>query len=41
LNYLEVITIDMKSTLMKEKRFDDIHGDQSWNVCSPCSYIIM
>ena len=40
LNYLEAITIGMKPTLMKERRFDDIHGDQSWNVCSPCSYII-
>jgi len=25
---------------MNEMRFDDIHGDQGWNVCSPCSYII-
>ena len=40
LNYLEAITIGMKSTLMKQRRFDDIHGDQGWNVCSPCSYII-
>jgi len=40
LNYLEAITIEMKSTLMKERRFDDIHGDQGWNVCSPSSYII-
>jgi len=40
LNYLEAINIGMKSTLMKERRFDDIHGDQGWNVCSPCSYII-
>jgi len=40
LNYLEAITIGMKSTLMKERRLDDIHGDQGWNVCSPCSYII-
>jgi len=30
----------MKPTLMNEMRFDDIHGDQGWNVCSPCSYII-
>jgi len=40
LNYLEAINIGMKSTLMKERRFDDIHGDQGWNVCSPCTYII-
>ena len=40
LNYLEAITIGMKPTLIKERRFDDIHGDQGWNVCSPCSYII-
>jgi len=39
LNYLEAITIGMKPTLMKERRFDDIHDDQGWNVCSPCSYI--
>ena len=40
LNYLEAITIGMKPTLMKERRFDDIYGDQGWNVCSPCCYII-
>jgi len=40
LNYLEAITIGMKPTLMKERRFDDIHVDQGWNVCSPHSYII-
>jgi len=40
LNYLEAINIGMKSTLMKERRFDDIHGDQGWNVCSPCTYIL-
>jgi len=28
LNYLEAITIGMKPTLMKEKRFDDTHVDQ-------------
>jgi len=40
LNYLEAINIGMKPTLMKERRFDDIHGDQGWNMCSPCNYII-
>jgi len=40
LNYLEAITIGMKSTLMKERRFDDNHVDQGWNMCSPCSYVI-
>jgi len=40
LNYLEVITIGMKPTLMKERRFDDIDVDQGWNMCSPHSYII-
>jgi len=30
----------MKSTLMEERGFDDIHVDQGWNVCSPHSYII-
>jgi len=40
LNYLEAITIGMKPTLIKKMRFDVIHGDQGWNVCSPCSYII-
>jgi len=40
LNYLEAITIGMKPTLMKERRFDDIHVDQGWNLCSPHSYII-
>jgi len=34
------ITIGMKPTLMKERRFDDNYVDQGWNVCSPCSYII-
>jgi len=28
LNYLEAITIGMKPTLMKERRFDDIYVDQ-------------
>jgi len=28
LNYLEAINIGMKPTLMKERRFDDIRGDQ-------------
>jgi len=40
LNYLEVIIIGMKPTLIKERRFDGVHVDQSWNVCSPYSYII-
>ena len=40
LNYLETITIEMKPTLMNERRFDDIHVDQGSNVCSLCSYII-
>ena len=40
LNYLEVITIGMKPTLMKERRFDDIHVDQGWNMCFPHNYII-
>ena len=40
LSYLEVITIGMKPTLMKERRFDGIHVDQGRNVCSPHSYII-
>jgi len=40
LNYLEAITTGMKPTLMKERRFDDIHGDQGWSACSLCSYII-
>ena len=40
LNYLEAITIGMKPTLIKERRFDDIHVDQGWNVCSPHCYII-
>jgi len=40
LNYLEAIIIGMKPTLMKERRFDGIHVDQGWNVCSPHSYII-
>ena len=40
LNYLEAITIGMKPTLMKERRFDGMHVDQDWNVCSPHSYII-
>ena len=40
MNYLEAITIKMKPTLMKERRFDDIHVDQGWNVCSPHDYII-
>jgi len=40
MNYLEAITIRMKPTLMKERRFDDNYVDQGWNVCSPCSYII-
>jgi len=40
LNYLEAITIGMKPTLMKERRFDGIHVDQGWNVFSPHSYII-
>ena len=35
LNYLEAITIRMKPTLMKIRRFDVIHVDQGWNVCSP------
>jgi len=39
-NYLEAITIGMKPTLTKEKRFDGIHVDQGWNVCSLHSYII-
>jgi len=30
----------MKPTLMKERKFDGIHVDQGWNVCSPHSYII-
>jgi len=30
----------MKPTLMKERRFDGMHVDQGWNVCSPHSYII-
>jgi len=25
---------------MKERRFDDIHVNQGWNVCSPHGYII-
>jgi len=40
LNYLESITIGIKPTLIKERRFDDIYVDQAWNVCSPYSYII-
>jgi len=40
LNYLEAITIEMNPTLMKERKFDDIHVDQGWNVCSLHSYII-
>ena len=40
LNYLEVITIGIKSTLMKDRRFDGIHVDQGWNMCSPRGYII-
>jgi len=39
-NYREVITIGMKPTLMKERRFDDNHVDQGWNVCSLYGYII-
>jgi len=39
LNYLEAITIKIKPTLMKERRFDDIYFDQGWNVCSPHGYI--
>jgi len=30
LNYLESITIEMKPTLMNERRFDDIHVGQGW-----------
>ena len=30
----------MKPTLMKIRRFDGIHVDQGWNVCSPHGYII-
>ena len=40
LNYLEAITIGTKPTLMKERRFNDMHVDQGWNVCSPHGYII-
>ena len=40
LKYLEIITIGTKSTFIKERRFDGIHVDQSWNVCSPHGYII-
>jgi len=40
LNYLEAIIIGIKPTLVKERRFDDIHVDQGRKVCSPHSYII-
>jgi len=40
LNYLETITIGIKPTLMKIRRFGGIHVDQGWNVCSPHGYII-
>jgi len=40
LNYLEAITIGMKPTLMKERRFGGVYVDQGWNMCSPHSYII-
>ena len=40
MKYLEAITIGMKTKLIKIRRFDGIHVDQGWNVCTPHGYII-